>query len=123
MPHSFDRTRRVADLIKHEIAKLLIRETRDPRFAFVTVTDVEVAKDYSTARIFVTVLDETKIDETISALNKASGFFRSQLAHVVNMRSTPRIIFLYDESVARGQRISDLLSNPTSSSDPSQKKE
>lgn len=123
MPHSFDRTRRVADLIKQEIAKLLIKETRDPRFAFVTVTDVEVAKDYSVAKIFVTVLDRAKITETLTALNKAAGFFRYQLAHVVNMRTTPRIQFVYDESVSRGQRISDLLKDPNSNSDPSQNQE
>lgn len=122
MAHSFDRTRRVADLIKQEIAKLLIKETRDPRFTFVTVTDVEVAKDYSVAKIFVTVPDTSKIKETLDALNKAAGFFRYQLAHLVNMRSTPRIQFVYDESVLRGQRISDLL-HDSSDSDPSKNQE
>lgn len=115
MSHAYDRKRRVADLIKQEIAKLLIKEVRDPRFAFVTVTEVEVSKDYSHAKIFVTVLDEFKIEETIKALNKASGFFRYQLAHLVNMRTTPKLYFVYDESVARGQRVSKLLQEPTPS--------
>jgi ribosome-binding factor A len=86
-----------------------VKELRDPRFAFVTITEVELAKDYSIAKIFITLLNDSKKEETIRALNKASGFLRYHLAHNINMRTTPKLRFLYDESVERGRRISKLL--------------
>lgn len=120
MPNTFDRRIRVADLLKQEIANLLLEHTRDPRFTFVSITSVEIAKDYSTAKVFVTVLDDSKIRETLAALNKAAGYFRYQLAQIVNLRTTPKLHFYYDETIASGQKIEQLL-NPKSSNDNSDK--
>lgn len=109
MPHPFDRRLRVADLLKQELAKLLQESSHDPRFSFVSVSAIEISKDYSCAKVYVTVLNDTKLHETIRALNKAAGYFRYQLAHRVNFRTTPKLRFHYDDTITRGQRISQLL--------------
>jgi ribosome-binding factor A len=106
--HTFDRRIRVSDLIKHKLANLLLN-SKDPRFTFVTISGVEVAKDYSTAKVFVTILNDDQINEIMAALNKAAGFFRSELAHSLNMRSTPKLHFYFDDTLRQGQRIDELL--------------
>lgn len=107
--HSYDRKLRVADLIKHELAKLILEHSRDPRFNFVSVTSVDISRDYSNAKVFVTILNDDQIKETLAALNKASGFFRHQLANAVNLRTTPKLHFHYDDTIRKGQKISELL--------------
>ena len=109
MAHAYDRRLRVADLIKHELGRLLLSESRDPRFTFVSITSVDVARDYANAKVFVTLLDDSQVQETLEALNRAAGFFRYELANKVNLRTTPRLHFYYDESLRQGQRINDLL--------------
>jgi ribosome-binding factor A len=104
-----DRRFRIADLIKHEIAKLLLEKSRDPRFVFVSVVSVEVSKDYSHAKVFVTVLEDQDKDAVLKALNKAASFFKYQLAHTLNMRTTPDLCFYYDDTFRQSQRISELL--------------
>lgn len=112
MPHAFDRKVRVGDLIKHELAKLLLA-SKDPRFTFASITSVEVSNDYANAKVFVSLLDENMVDEVMPALNKAAGFFRFQLAKQVNLRTTPRLHFHYDNTLAQGQKINDLLKKST----------
>jgi len=99
----------VADLIQRELSDLLRREVRDPHVGMVTLTSVDVAPDLSHAKVFFTLLDREKQEQTTKALQRASGFLRSQLSHRMNMFSTPALRFLYDESVERGDRLSRLI--------------
>lgn len=105
----FDRMDRIADLMHRSIAKILREDFKDPRIGWVTVVSVEVSRDLSIAKIYVTVLDETKIKSTLQILNKASGFFRSHLADLMHLRIIPKPIFIYDESILRGSRILSLI--------------
>jgi ribosome-binding factor A len=75
----------------------------------VTVTDVEVAPDLSHARVFVSVLEDDKVKETVAALNGAAKTLRYALAHAVKLRVTPDLKFIYDDSTVRGNRISSLI--------------
>ena len=112
MPREFSRTQRVADFVKQELARLIQLEVRDPRVGMVSVTDVEVSRDLSHAKVFVTVLgkdSEQEAEEPIAVLNKASGFLRSQLARANNARTTPKLRFYFDSSVGRGQHLSGLI--------------
>lgn len=104
-----NRAKRVADLIQQDLMQILRKESNDPRFANLTITTVHLARDFSLARIFVIFPEGEQIKETIIALNKAAGFFRRFLASALNLRITPRLEFTYDESVARGQRISAII--------------
>lgn len=108
----FSRTARIADFLKRELGSLIQLELRDPRVGMVSVTDAEVSRDLSHAKIFVTVMGKDNAEEaaeSLAALNKAAGFLRSHVAKVNNARTTPQLRFFYDSSIDRGQRLSSLI--------------
>lgn len=112
MPREFSRTQRVADFLKQELAGLIQLELRDPRIGMVSVTGVEVSRDMSYAKVFVTVLGKDTAEdaaESLEALNRASGFLRSQVAKVNNARTTPKLRFVFDTSIGRGAHMSRLI--------------
>lgn len=89
----------------------LIRELKDPRIAVMTtVVAVEVATDLKTAKVFISVLgdDEAKA-ETMEGLKSAKGFLRKELAHTINLRNTPELEFVYDESIEYGMKLSKMI--------------
>lgn len=105
----YDRMDRIADLMHRSIAKLLREEFNDPRIGWVTVACVEVSRDLRHAKVFITIYEDTKVNETLKILNGASGFFRSQLARLMHLRVVPQPRFIFDESVLQGARIESLL--------------
>jgi ribosome-binding factor A len=112
MPKEFARTSRVGDFIKQELATLIQLELRDPRIGMVSVTGVEVSRDFSHATVFVTVLGKESAEEaedSISGLNHAAGFLRTKIAKVNNARTTPKLRFVFDTSIVRGARMSKLI--------------
>jgi len=111
---NFARTDRIAQQIQREIAELIRLQINDPRVRLVTVTDVEVAGDYSHAKIFFTRLDG-KHDEAKQGLEHANGFLRRQLAHRLKLRVMPQLHFLYDASVERGSHLSQLIDQAVAS--------
>ncbi|MES2354133.1 MAG: 30S ribosome-binding factor RbfA [Pseudomonadota bacterium] len=119
MAKSFHRTTRVGDQIQKELADLVRLEVKDPRIGMVTITGVEVAADYSHAKVFVTTLDtKHKIDEAVAGLNHAAGFLRSALFHRLALRVIPQLHFVYDESIERGIRLTSLIDEAISSERP-----
>ena len=101
---------RVSDLIKDEVSRLLLRDVRDPRIGFVTITGVSVSPDLRNARVFVSVLGEPAArDASIEALNSAAGFFRRRLFRNLGLRYPPSIEFRLDDSLDRGERIDRAL--------------
>ena len=106
------RVDKVADLLKKEIALLIQGEVRDTRVGMASVTGVKVSRDLAHASVYVTLLGKTsaeEIQEGIDALNKAAGFLRSLLAKTISLRTTPKLSFIYDDSLARGQFMTDLI--------------
>ena len=124
------RLQRVADQIQRELAQLIQLEVNDPRVGMVSVTGVKVSRDLAHADVYVTVmgsvegvsglapgvtldkagaLDKLEVEESLKALNAASGYLRSLLAKKTTLRTTPKLIFHYDQSVARGQYLSSLI--------------
>ena len=103
------RPQKVADLIQRELSDLLRREVRDPRVGMITITAVDVSPDLSHAKVFFTLLEQKDRDTTIQGLQRAAGYLRSQLAHRIKLYTTPELRFVYDESVERGDRLSQLI--------------
>lgn len=103
------------DRIDEEVAKVLseiLRGVKDYRIAdsFVSITRVTVAPDLSTARVFFSALGENCDPKEIrKGLISASGYMRSRLAQIMNLRQTPRLEFVYDSSMESGARIHELL--------------
>lgn len=103
---------RLADQIQKDLSGLIRDELKDPRVGMVTISGVRVSKDLGYADIYVTVLGAT-LDEgheaSIKALNGASGFLRTALAKGLRLRTVPRLRFHYDDVVARGNRLTSLI--------------
>ncbi|MFZ1852650.1 MAG: 30S ribosome-binding factor RbfA [Nitrosomonas sp.] len=104
------RTLRVADQIQRELADLLQREIKDARAKSITITAVEVTRDYSHAKVFYSILGSSEeIFLAQNGLDNAKGFLRSQLSSRMKLRITPELNFVYDESIERGMRLSKLI--------------
>jgi len=104
------RQERVSERIHHEISDLLQNEIRDPRLEQVTVTGVEISPDLQLATVFISVMgDQEAKDNALSALERASGYVRRELAQRLGMRVTPAVQFVLDESWERGARLDALL--------------
>ena len=103
------RAERVNELIRRELVLLLSKETKDPRLQEVVITDVKVSRDLTSAKVFFSV-DESAQKTVTTLLNKASGFFRSSLSRILDLRHTPTLIFIYDTAPNTGARMDDLLS-------------
>ncbi len=104
------RQRRVAELLKEELAVLLELEVADPRLQFVNVTAVEVTPDLRLAKVYVTTLDEEEsYPEVLEALDHARGFLRSSLAERIRLRRVPDLAFYVDDVLSRARRIDALL--------------
>ena len=103
------RPQKLGEAFQRELSELLQQEVRDPRVGMVTVTSVDVSPDLSHAKVFFTLLDKQKLADTTRGLQASAGFLRSQLARRVKLYATPELRFVYDESVERGDRISQLI--------------
>jgi ribosome-binding factor A len=114
------RTDRVADMIRGELALLLLRNVHDPRIRLVTVVGVTVSPDlrHSTVRVSVLGNDEER-EGTVEALRHARGFLRTELAHRLRMRTTPELVFELDRGAEHSQTISDLLESLNNGRDES----
>jgi len=107
-----NRPERVAERIKREAADILENTLRDPRLEriMVSVTDVEVTRDLSVARVFVSVLARGPgRDRAMEALRSAAGFVRHELAPRLGLREVPEVRFELDTSLEHGARVDDLL--------------
>lgn len=104
------RQARVAEMIKRDLSEILQREMRDPRLAMVSVTNVEVSRDFTFAKIFISVIgDAQEKAEALRALQGAAGFLRGQLGRLLDLRSVPQLAFRYDTGIERGARMFELL--------------
>jgi ribosome-binding factor A len=103
------RPQKLADLIQRELSDLIAHEMRDPRVGMLTITSVDVSPDLSHAKVFFTLLEQAKLEDTLRGLKRSAGFLRSQLARRIKLYTTPELRFEYDESVERGDRLSRLI--------------
>jgi len=111
MPREFFRSDRVSDAIQRLLGQIIPQEVRDPRVGMVNINQVTVSRDMAYAKVYVTFVgdDETASLQAASILNKASGFLRGFVAKELDMRSVPKLQFIYDKTAIRGQEISSLI--------------
>lgn len=110
MSGGYQRTDRVADLIKREVAAVIAREVRDPRLAMLTVTAVKISPDLRLARVYYTVMDDSVDRDAVrQGLVKACGYVQRKVGSRVHLRYTPQLVFEYDDSIREGARMSELL--------------
>ena len=110
------RAARLADEIQRELARLLRDEVKDPRVGMVTITAVEVAADLGHAKVYVTTLaGREHAADTLKALQRTSGFLRSEVAKRLSTYSVPQLAFAYDDSIESGMRLSKLIDDAVAS--------
>lgn len=105
-----ERIKRLQEEIKKETSFIIQRKVKDPRLGFVSITDVELSRDYSYCKIFISVLgDENEREQTMEGLHKATGFIRSELAKKLRLKTVPKLSFHYDQSLEYGSKIDAIL--------------
>ncbi|MDM7996976.1 MAG: 30S ribosome-binding factor RbfA [Acidobacteriota bacterium] len=104
------RPQRLALQIQQEVSLMISRDMKDRRIGFVTVTGVQLSPDLRHARIFVSSMgSETEKEESLQALNHATGWIRHELGQRIRTRFLPEIVFLTDTSQDYGERIDRLI--------------
>ena len=104
------RPKRVADMIKNEIALLLLSKVKDPRLTSVSIVDAEVTKDLRRAIVYYSVLgDDSQVQKAAEGLDRAKGFIRSHLARELGLRVTPELVFKQDRSMEHQEKMERLL--------------
>ena len=110
MPTNNNRLGRIDEEYRKEISHIIGYELKNPNATgLISVTKVRVTNDLKFAKVYVSILNSKNVKETLAALKKSSGYIRSELAKRVNLRNTPELIFVLDDSIEYGARIDTIL--------------
>ena len=104
--------KRLEGTIRKNISDIIQFGLKDPKVGFVTITDVHVSNDHSFAKVFVTFLGkDARAQAGLKALNRAKGFIRSELSQRLDIRRTPDLIFVLDETEMKARHIDEIIHN------------
>jgi ribosome-binding factor A len=104
------RPKKVGDVVRAELARLLREDLRDPAIGFATITDVVMSDDLRSARVFVSVFGaKDQFAKTVEALNRARGRLRTLVGKNCGLRYAPDLHFAEDHTLERGARVEELL--------------
>ena len=107
-----NRIGRINEEIQRELASL-IPNVKDPRVSgLISVTAVDTTPDLRYAKIYISVLDKSDCAQVLKGLKSASGYLRRELGHAFQLRYTPELTFVRDDSIDQGAHILDMLRNP-----------
>ena len=107
-----NRMGRINEEIQRELASL-IPTVKDPRVSgMISVTAVDTTPDLKYAKIYISVLDKSDCEQVLKGLKSAAGYLRRELGHTLNLRSTPELSFIRDDSIDKGAHILEMLRNP-----------
>lgn len=105
----YKRSERFNTLLQEEISQILQRELKDPRVGFVSVTRVSTTEDLRSAKVYVSLLDETQAKDTLAGLAHAAGMIRGELRNRIRARRIPELRFLHDTTIAYSVHIAQVL--------------
>ena len=107
-----NRIGRINEEIQREMSTL-IRTVKDPRVSgLISVTAVDTTPDLKFCKIYISVLDKSDVNQVLKGLKSASGYLRRELGRTLNLRNTPELTFVRDDSIDQGAHILDMLRNP-----------
>ncbi len=105
-----NRLGRVNEELKKVISQVINYELKNPDVTgMISVTKVKVTPDLKYAKIYVSVLNSKNLKKTMEGLKESAGYIRSEVAHTVNLRITPELVFEYDDSIENGEKIDAIL--------------
>ena len=108
-PRGFQRSERVAEQVRRDLAELIRTELKDPRVGMISLTEVELTPDYAHAKIYFTTLKSDQVDEILQGLRRAAGFLRRELGRRIHIHTLPELHFHYDSSLEHGMNLSALI--------------
>ncbi len=104
------RAQRVAQMMQKELGTMIQKELKDPRIGFASVTRVEVSRDLSAAKVFISVLGSAENStDTMAGLEHAKGFLRGEVGRRLQLRHAPELHFREDDSIYRSMALQRLM--------------
>ena len=104
------RVEKVQELMKQEVSEIVLRELKEPRIGFVTVTEVKCTADLREAKIYVSVMgSDDQVKNTLAGLKSSMGFIRREIGRRIRLRFTPEISLALDKSLDYSAHIQELL--------------
>jgi ribosome-binding factor A len=113
----FQRSDRVAEQVRRDLADLIRSELKDPRVGMISLTAVELTPDYAHAKIFFSTLNDDHLEEIERGLKRAAGFLRRELGRRIHIHTLPELHFVYDSSIEHGISLSRLIDQANELSD------
>ena len=113
----FQRSDRVAEQVRRDLADLIQNELKDPRVGMISLTAVELTPDYAHAKVFFTTFNSEHLEEIERGLKRAAGFLRRELGKRIHIHTLPGLHFVYDNSIERGTSMSLLIDQANALSD------
>ncbi len=113
----FQRSDRVAEQVRRDLADLIRTELKDPRVGMISLTDVELTPDYAHAKVFYATLNSDHLEEIEIGLKRAAGFLRRKLGKRIHIHTLPELHFVYDSSIENGANLSLLIDQANAISD------
>lgn len=103
------KTKKLNALFVREINNIVMFDVKDPNLNLVSVTEVEVTNDLSMAKVYVSIINQKNRSHSLEALKKAKGFIKSELAKRMTIRKIPDLVFIYDDTLDKAQRIENII--------------
>ena len=116
--HPYKRSVRVSDLIREEVADIIMNRIKHKTLGFVTVTGAKVSDDLRNATIYLSVLNDNEKVKTVKKLNSMSSFIKSELGKRLKMKYIPKPVFKIDESIEYGRKIDSIFDDINSERGP-----
>ena len=113
----FQRSDRVAEQVRRDLADLIRSELKDPRVGMISLTAVELTPDFAHAKIFFSTLDDDHLEEIERGLKRAAGFLRRELGRRIHIHTLPELHFVFDRSIEHGISLSRLIDQANALSD------
>lgn len=105
-----NRLGRIDEELKKEISNIINYELKNPKITgLISVTKTKITPDLKYAKVYVSILNSKNVKETIANLKKSSGYIRTEIAKRINLRVTPELVFVLDDSMEYGAKIDQIL--------------
>lgn len=105
-----NRLGRIDEELKKEVSTIINYELKNPNVTgLISVTKAKITPDFKYAKVYVSILNSKNLKDTFANLKKSSGFIRSEIAKRINLRITPEIVFVLDDSMEYGEKIDKIL--------------
>ncbi|MDE5830894.1 MAG: 30S ribosome-binding factor RbfA [Clostridia bacterium] len=105
-----NRLGRIDEELKKEISTIINYEIKNPKITgLISVTKTKVTPDLKYAKVYVSILNSKNVKETLANLKKSSGYIRTEIAKRINLRITPELVFVLDDSMEYGAKIDQIL--------------